>query len=94
VRYRIDGVLHEVDRVQRAVQSPLISRLKMVLRVLDTGGIALDLNKLGFSDSSYGCYARSFTKPHGMVLITGPHRLRQVHHTSRITNTHEQPSAP
>jgi type IV pilus assembly protein PilB len=113
VRYRIDGVLHEVDRVQRAVQSPLISRLKImasvditerrvpqngritvriakhkvdlrlatlptvwgekiVLRVLDTGGIALDLKKLGFSDSTYGCYARSFTKPHGMVLVTGP----------------------
>jgi type IV pilus assembly protein PilB len=113
VRYRIDGVLHEVDRVASAVQSPLISRLKImasvditerrvpqngritvriakhkvdlrlatlptvwgekiVLRVLDTGGMDLQLKKLGFSESTYDRYARSFTKAHGMVLVTGP----------------------
>jgi type IV pilus assembly protein PilB len=113
VRYRIDGVLHEVDRVASAVQSPLISRLKImasvditerrvpqngritvriakhkvdlrlatlptvwgekiVLRVLDTGGMDLELKKLGFSEATYQRYARSFTKPHGMVLVTGP----------------------
>ena len=95
VRYRIDGVLHEVDTVPQAVQSALISRLedhverrhhrapgpaerphhrpartqrvvdlrtatlptvwgeKIVLRVLDTGGIDLDLKKLGFSEHNY-----------------------------------------
>jgi type IV pilus assembly protein PilB len=113
VRFRIDGVLHEVDRVPSGVQSPLISRLKImanvditekrvpqngritvridrhkvdlrlatlptvwgekiVLRVLDTGGIDLELRKLGFEDDTYERYARSFTKPHGMVLVTGP----------------------
>jgi type IV pilus assembly protein PilB len=113
VRFRIDGVLHEVDRLPHAVQSPLISRLKImasvditerrvpqngritvrldhhnvdlrlatlptvwgekiVLRVLDTGGIDLELRKLGFSDDIYDRYAQSFTKPHGMVLVTGP----------------------
>ncbi len=113
VRYRIDGVLHEIDRVPSAVQSPLISRLKImasvditerripqngrvtvrlsqrkvdlrlatlptvwgekvVLRVLDTGGIDLNLTKLGFDQSTYERYSRSFTKPHGMVLVTGP----------------------
>jgi type IV pilus assembly protein PilB len=113
VRYRIDGVLHEVDRVPAGVQSALISRLKImaavditerrvpqngritvrldkhtvdlrlatlptvwgekiVLRVLDTGGIDLELKKLGFAEDTYARFSRSFTKPHGMVLVTGP----------------------
>jgi len=113
VRYRIDGVLHEVDTVPHAVQSALISRLKImsnvditerrvpqngritvqigsrsvdlrtatlptvwgekvVLRVLDTGGIDLNLKKLGFSDHNYDRFSASFSKPHGMVLVTGP----------------------
>ncbi|HEX8626943.1 MAG TPA: ATPase, T2SS/T4P/T4SS family [Catenuloplanes sp.] len=113
IRYRIDGVLHEVDSVPKGVQAALISRLKImsnvditerripqngritvqlgqrsvdlrtatlptvwgekvVLRVLDTGGIDLDLKKLGFTDSNYDRYAASFTKPHGMLLVTGP----------------------
>jgi type IV pilus assembly protein PilB len=113
VRYRIDGVLHEVDTVPRAVQAAMISRLKImsniditerrvpqngritvevnqrsvdlrtatlptvwgekvVLRVLDTGGIDLDLKKLGFSGTNYERFAASFNRPHGMLLVTGP----------------------
>ena len=113
VRFRIDGVLHEIDRIPSAVQQPLISRLKImasvditerrvpqngritvrldnhkvdlrlatlptvwgekiVLRVLDTGSIDLELKKLGFGPDTYARYAKSFTKPHGMVLVTGP----------------------
>jgi type IV pilus assembly protein PilB len=113
VRYRIDGVLHEVDTVPKGVQSALISRLKImsnvditerrmpqngritaqigsrtidlrtatlptvwgekvVLRVLDTGGIDLKLKKLGFTDANYERFSASFTKPHGMLLVTGP----------------------
>ena len=113
VRFRIDGVLHEVDTVPRAVQSALISRLKImsgvditerrvpqngritvelngrkvdlrtatlptvwgekiVLRVLDTGGIDLELKRLGFTDANYQRFSASFNKPHGMLLVTGP----------------------
>jgi type IV pilus assembly protein PilB len=113
VRFRIDGVLHEVDTVPRAVQSALISRLKImsgvditerrvpqngritvelngrkvdlrvatlptvwgekiVLRVLDTGGVDLELKRLGFTEHNYGRFSASFTKPHGMLLVTGP----------------------
>jgi type IV pilus assembly protein PilB len=114
VRYRIDGVMHEMDFVPREVQSALTSRLKImanvditerrvpqngrisvqingrtvdlrlatlptvwgekiVLRVLDTGGgVDLDLEKFGFTDKNYERYSRSFTKPHGMLLVTGP----------------------
>jgi type IV pilus assembly protein PilB len=113
VRYRIDGVLHEVDSVPKDVQSALISRLKImsnvditerrvpqngritmtvnkrnvdlrtatlptvwgekiVLRVLDTGGINLALKNLGFTDANYERFSQSFSKPHGMLLVTGP----------------------
>jgi type IV pilus assembly protein PilB len=113
MRYRIDGVLHEIDRVPKDVQGALVSRLKImsnvditerrvpqngritvqlgqrkvdlrlatlptvwgekvVLRVLDTGGIDLQLRKLGFSDQNYWRFSTSFKKPHGMVLVTGP----------------------
>ncbi|HKT04245.1 MAG TPA: GspE/PulE family protein [Rugosimonospora sp.] len=113
VRYRIDGVLHEVDTVPKGVQAAVISRLKImsnvditerrvpqngritvhldqhtvdlrtatlptvwgekvVLRVLDTGKIDLDLHKLGFTDENYARFSGSFSKPHGMLLVTGP----------------------
>jgi len=113
VRFRIDGVLHEIDTVPRAVQSALISRLKImsgvditerrvpqngritvelngrqvdlraatlptvwgekiVLRVLDTGGIDLELRRMSFSEKNYQRFSSSFVKPHGMVLVTGP----------------------
>jgi type IV pilus assembly protein PilB len=113
IRYRIDGVLHEIDTVPQGVQAALISRLKImsnvditerrvpqngritvqigtrmvdlraatlptvwgekiVLRVLDTGGIDLDLKKLGFTDANYERFETSFSKPHGMLLVTGP----------------------
>jgi type IV pilus assembly protein PilB len=113
IRYRIDGVLHEVETVPKAVQSALVSRLKImanvditerrvpqngritvqigqrhvdlrvatlptvwgekiVLRVLDTGGIDLELKRLGFTDVNYRRFAASFSKPHGMLLVTGP----------------------
>jgi len=113
VRFRIDGVLHEVDTVPKKVQSALLSRIKVmsnlditerrlpqngritakigemsvdlrvatlptvwgekiVLRVLDTGGIDLRLANLGFSDLNLARFSSAFTKPHGMVLVTGP----------------------
>jgi type IV pilus assembly protein PilB len=113
IRFRIDGVLHEIETVPRAVQSALISRLKImsgvditerrvpqngritvelnrrnidlrlatlptvwgekiVLRVLDTGGVDLDLKRLGFTPENYERFSASFRKPHGMLLVTGP----------------------
>jgi type IV pilus assembly protein PilB len=113
VRFRIDGVLHEVMRSPKAIQSGVISRLKImadiniaerripqdgrlsvnahgnkvdlrvatlptvwgekvVMRVLDNSTARLDLADLGFSDSNYGRYSKSFVKPYGMILVTGP----------------------
>src|SRR3954467_513834 len=51
VRYRIDGVLHELDSVPRAVQSALISRLKIMSgvditerRIPQNGRITAEVN--------------------------------------------------
>jgi type IV pilus assembly protein PilB len=56
----------------RAATLPTVWGEKIVLRVLDTGGIDLELKKLGFTDDNYARFERSFTKPHGMLLVTGP----------------------
>jgi type IV pilus assembly protein PilB len=113
VRFRIDGVLHEVMRSPKGIQSGVISRLKImadiniaerripqdgrlsvnahgkkidlrvatlptvwgekvVMRVLDNSTARLDLADLGFSPGNYERYSRSFTRPYGMILVTGP----------------------
>ena len=113
VRYRIDGVLHEVMRSPRAIQSGVISRLKImsdiniaerripqdgrlsvtahgkkvdlrvatlptvwgekvVMRILDNSTARLDLTDLGFSPYNFGIYEKSYLKPYGMILVTGP----------------------
>jgi type IV pilus assembly protein PilB len=56
----------------RTATLPTVWGEKVVLRVLDTGGIDLELRKLGFTDYNYERFSRSFSKPHGMVLVTGP----------------------
>jgi len=56
----------------RSATLPTVWGEKVVLRVLDTGGIDLDLRKLGFTDYNYQRFSQSFRKPHGMVLVTGP----------------------
>jgi type IV pilus assembly protein PilB len=56
----------------RSATLPTVWGEKVVLRVLDTGGIDLDLRKLGFTEANYGRFSESFRKPHGMVLVTGP----------------------
>jgi len=56
----------------RSATLPTVWGEKVVLRVLDTGGIDLELRKLGFTDYNYGRFSESFRKPHGMVLVTGP----------------------
>jgi type IV pilus assembly protein PilB len=106
VRFRIDGVLHEIMKSPKNIQSGVISRLKImadiniaerripqdgrlsvtvmgkkidlrvatlptvwgekvVMRVLDNSTAMMNLADLTR-------YAESFTKPYGMILVTGP----------------------
>ncbi|WP_182111192.1 MULTISPECIES: GspE/PulE family protein [unclassified Actinotalea] len=113
VRYRIDGVLHEMQRAPKQIQGGVISRLKImsdidiaerrkpqdgrmsvthngrkidlrvatlptvwgekvVMRILDNSTASLDLRDLSFLDDNHATYRESYTKPYGMILVTGP----------------------
>jgi type IV pilus assembly protein PilB len=113
VRYRIDGVLHEMQRSPKQIQGGVISRVKIlsdidiaekrkpqdgrmsvvhhgrkidlrvatlptvwgekiVMRILDNSTASLDLRDLSFLDDNYATYHEAFTKPYGMILVTGP----------------------
>jgi len=113
VRYRIDGVLHEVQRSPRNIQAGVISRVKImseidiaekrkpqdgrmsvlhqgrkidlrvatlptvwgekiVMRILDNSTASLDLRELSFLERNYSIFRESYTKPYGMILVTGP----------------------
>ncbi len=113
VRYRIDGVLHEVMRSPRSIQNGVISRLKImadvdiaerripqdgrisltvhgkqidlrfstlpavygekvVMRILDKTSVMLTLDDLGFLEHNNQRFRESYTKPYGMILVTGP----------------------
>ena len=113
VRYRVDGVLHEVTTQSRKVANGIVSRLKImadldiaerripqdgrisikaagraidlrvstlptvygekvVMRILDKSSILLELADLGFLEHNLERFERSFRKPYGMILVTGP----------------------
>ncbi|MEP6482447.1 MAG: ATPase, T2SS/T4P/T4SS family [Rhodoglobus sp.] len=113
VRYRIDGVLHEMQRAPRNIQNGVISRLKImsdidiserrkpqdgrmsfvhggrqidlrvatlptvfgekvVMRILDTTSTSLGMEQLHLLERNAEAYKRSYTKPYGMILVTGP----------------------
>ena len=113
IRYRIDGVLHEMQRAPKATQNGVISRIKImsdidiaerrkpqdgrlsvnhqgrkidlrvatlptvwgekvVMRVLDNSTATMDLGDLGLRENNERLYESSYTKPYGMILVTGP----------------------
>jgi len=113
VRYRIDGVLHEMQRAPKAIAAGVTSRLKImseidiaerrkpqdgrlsvnhqgrkidlrvatlptvwgekvVMRILDNSTATLDLKDLGLRQRNQDAFKESYTKPYGMILVTGP----------------------
>lgn len=114
IRYRIDGVLHEVPAPPAAMAAQIIARVKilsrldiaekrvpqdgrmklrlsktseidfristmpalfgekLVIRILDTSGVALDLAALGFEPDQLEAYNQAIKRPYGMILVTGP----------------------
>ena len=113
VRYRIDGILHEVDPPSRQLKAAIVSRIKIlaqlniaerrlpqdgriktriagkdvdlriatiptlygesvVIRLLERSQIFSDLDSLGFPPDVLRSFNEMITKPHGMVLVTGP----------------------
>jgi general secretion pathway protein E len=113
IRYRIDGILHDMESPPRQMKSAIISRFKIlaqlniaerrlpqdgrfkvkvagkdvdlristiptlygesvVIRLLERSQIFTDLQSLGFPDDTHQRFSDMITKPHGMVLVTGP----------------------
>lgn len=113
VRFRIDGVLHEMQKADRGIQDGIISRLKImssidiaekrkpqdgrlsvthenrtvdlrvatlptvwgekiVMRILDNTGQTMGMRDLLFSPTNEKRFREAITKPHGMILATGP----------------------
>jgi len=113
VRYRIDGVLHEMQNAPKSIQNGVISRLKImsdidiaerrkpqdgrmsvrhggrkidlrvatlptvwgekiVMRILDNPNSSLDVRDLALLDRNFKAYETSYSKPYGMILVTGP----------------------
>ncbi len=113
VRFRIDGILHDVMILPKALYSGLIARIKVlsnlkldehrlpqdgrlkiesdtykfsirvsiipvadgekiVMRMLKEESKGLTLESLGFGGRALDIVQRNITRPHGMILITGP----------------------
>ena len=51
---------------------PTIYGEKVVLRILDRGGIPLDLNSMGFDSKQIAQVRKAINSPYGLVFITGP----------------------
>lgn len=113
IRFRIDGVLHEIRRNPKQIHPAVVARIKVmadmniaekrlpqdgrtsvdirgksvdirvaslptihgekvVLRILDKSTSLLSLQELGLSEDLLEIYSRSFTKPYGTIMVTGP----------------------
>ncbi|MCU1418115.1 MAG: type secretion system protein GspE [Schumannella sp.] len=113
VRYRIDGVMHEMQRAPKNIQNGVISRLKImadidiaerrkpqdgrmsvshggrkidlrvatlptvwgekvVMRILDNSSSGMQMSDLHLLQGNFEAYQRSYSKPYGMILVTGP----------------------
>jgi type IV pilus assembly protein PilB len=51
---------------------PTVHGEKVVMRILDKSSVLMDLGDLGFLTDNFERYQTSFTKPYGMILVTGP----------------------
>jgi type IV pilus assembly protein PilB len=56
----------------RMATLPTVYGEKVVLRILDTSNAMLRLEELGFLEDAYNRYSKSFRKPYGAILVTGP----------------------
>jgi general secretion pathway protein E len=65
---RVKG--HELDL--RVSTIPTVHGESIVMRVLDRDSIKLDLSAMGFGDDTLERYRELLSRPHGVLLVTGP----------------------
>jgi type IV pilus assembly protein PilB len=56
----------------RISSMPTLLGEKIVIRVLDKTNLNVSLEELGIGPQQLGTFRRIFSKPHGLVLVTGP----------------------
>ncbi|MBA2954494.1 type II secretion system protein GspE [Nocardioides sp. MAH-18] len=56
----------------RIATLPTVWGEKIVARVLDNSNTRLGLGDLGFSPDNFARFSASYSKPYGMILVTGP----------------------
>lgn len=67
------SVNHEGKKIDlRVACLPTVFGEKVVMRILDNSTAQMSLDDLGFSAQNFERYAQSYTKPYGMILVTGP----------------------
>jgi type IV pilus assembly protein PilB len=69
-RFRVRLSSKEIDF--RVSVLPIYHGEKVVLRILDKGGVKSGLNNLGFSEKPTAVFAEAVKNPYGMILVTGP----------------------
>jgi general secretion pathway protein E len=68
MRHPVEGRLMDM----RVSTLPTMNGESVVLRLLDKESVPLDLSGLGFSDEIVGQLTGLLSRPHGIVLVTGP----------------------
>ncbi|WP_028048425.1 GspE/PulE family protein [Cellulomonas sp. URHD0024] len=67
------SVVHNGRKIDlRVATLPTVWGEKIVMRILDNSTASLDLRDLSFLESNYQVYREAYTKPYGMILVTGP----------------------
>lgn len=67
------SVVHSGRKIDlRVATLPTVWGEKIVMRILDNSTASLDLRDLSFLDHNYETYREAYTKPYGMILVTGP----------------------
>ncbi|MBT0995209.1 Flp pilus assembly complex ATPase component TadA [Cellulomonas sp. DKR-3] len=67
------SVVHNGRKIDlRVATLPTVWGEKIVMRILDNSTASLDLRDLSFLEHNYQTYQESYTKPYGMILVTGP----------------------
>ena len=67
------SVTHNGRKIDlRVATLPTVWGEKVVMRILDNSTARLDLSDLGFLERNKTVYEQSYTKPYGMMLVTGP----------------------
>jgi type IV pilus assembly protein PilB len=69
---RMSATVHGRKIDFRVSTLPTVHGEKVTLRVLDNTATPLGLRETGFSDRNSEIFKRQYTKPHGMILVTGP----------------------